>query len=80
MKIKIDATIIADELAKADVVKLYLSLFRVIHNKKIYSYQIRNYIDGQTENTVPKSLQEGIDTMYQRQYDYYFEILTNHAL
>lgn len=64
MRVQIDATVVAHELA-LDEILMEKGLMRDEEGAKI----------------VEKSIEEDVDNFnYQIKYDYYFKILTNHAL
>lgn len=81
MKIRINATIVAKELAIADTVTLFVKGT----SNRLNENQIRSFLNGGSSlnDLIPSAhnrLDDDIMYRYQKQYDYYFEILTNHAL
>ena len=76
MIVQVDATHVAHTIAKQEIISMVLLTTRNRFTKD----QVANFIEGVEELNTSEEYKQEIRTLYEKQCDYYFEIITNHAL
>lgn len=77
MKVQVDAAKLAEILAKEDATNFVYTLNTHL-SKEVIDGHVSDMLDA--KSVASDDFSDKIRTLYRKQLDYYFEIITNHAL